>query len=369
MAVIAVGLPAGAAQATFPGTNGRIAFERSTVPDAHDIYSTNPDGSAQLNLTHNGANNRQVAWSPDGSHIAFRSDGDGFDDYYDIHVARADGLGPPVRISTTTSASDAAWAPDGRSILFADGFIYSVRSDGTGLRVLVGTGRFSIRPAWSPDGSKISFGHYDGRSGGPHIYVANADGSDMRRISADEDIETYGWSRWSPDGTRIVYFAALAGCQPFGCRRVYVVNADGTNRRAVSSLYGVYPTWSPDGSKIAFQGFRSGAHQIYTVNPDGTGETQLTNSSRDNYGPEWSPDSTQVVFSRATDNTQSLDVHVVNRDGSGDRRVTDGSGPQWQSIPHPKDAKRLCKAERSELGNKAFRARYGNYGGCVARRA
>jgi len=368
--VLAVALPAEVAQATFPGANGKIAFERSTVFAAHDIYAINPDGSGEINLTHNGANNRQVAWSPDGSRIAFFSDGDGLDDDYNIYVAKADGSGP-VRVADTGNAGSPAWSPDGRSIAFEDGFIYTVHPDGTGLRVLIGTGR-SGYPAWSPDGSKIAFAHDEGSSA-PDIYVANTDGSGMRRVTDDSD-ETNGWSSWSPDGTRIAYSAGRAGCEPFGCLRVYVVNADGTNRRMLTDDYGFYPTWAPDGSKIAFQAFRGSGQQIYTINPDGTGETRLTNSEEDNHGPEWSPDSTQLVFSRSSSNPPGLDVHVVNRDGTGERYVTDGSAPQWQPIPLPRDAKRLCKAERRRLGNKAFRARYGPvksssaaFRNCVAR--
>jgi len=149
------------AHATFPGANGKIAFERGNETAEHDIYAINPDGTGEINLTHNGGNNRRIAWSPDGSQIAFFSDGDGRDNYYDIHVANADGGGSPIRVTYTGNANYPAWSPDGRSIAFSDEFLYTVHSDGSGLRALTGTGR-SASPAWSPDGSKIAFGHYDG---------------------------------------------------------------------------------------------------------------------------------------------------------------------------------------------------------------
>ena len=105
MALLVTLLLAEVAQATFPGANGKIAFERGNETAEHDIYAINPDGTGELNLTHNGSNNRQIAWSPDGSQIAFFSDGDGRDNYYDIHVARADGSGSPIRVTTPATPS------------------------------------------------------------------------------------------------------------------------------------------------------------------------------------------------------------------------------------------------------------------------
>ena len=186
MALLVTLLLAEVAQATFPGANGKIAFERGNETAEHDIYAINSDGTGEINLTHNGSNNRQIAWSPDGSQIAFFSDGDGRDNYYDIHVARADGSGSPIRVSYTGNARQPAWSPDGRSIAFSDEFLYTVRPDGSGLRALTGTGR-SGYPTWSPDGSKIAFAHTLGFGFASGIYVVNPDGSGLRRLTDDLD--------------------------------------------------------------------------------------------------------------------------------------------------------------------------------------
>ena len=358
MVFLATLLLADVAQATFPGANGKIAFERGNETAEHDIYAINPDGSGELNLTHNGGNNRRIAWSPDGSQIAFFSDGDGRDNYYDIHVANADGSGSPIRVTYTGNANYPAWSPDGRSIAFADEFLYTVHSDGSGLRALTGTGR-SESPSWSPDGSKIAFGHTDGFGFATNIYVVNPDGSGIRRLTDDLD-RTNGMSSWSPDGSTIAYSSGRdPGCEGSGCLALYLMNPDGTNKRKLTDADAFQLSWAPDGSKLAFQDSRSGVPQIYTINADGTGETRITNSLKGNYGPEWSPDSSQLVFSRSSTPSPGLDVYVINRDGTGERFVTRGAGPQWQPIPLPRDPKRLCKAERHKLGNKAFRARYG----------
>jgi Tol biopolymer transport system component len=356
LAVAALVCAATAQAMTFPGANGKIAFERGNETAEHDIYAIDPDGSGEVNLTHNGSNNRQIAWSPDGSRVAFFSDGDGSDNYYDIHVAPVDGSGP-VRLADTGNAHSPAWSPDGQSVAFSDGYLYVVHADGTGLRAVAGPRTGS--PFWSPDGTKIAFvADYGDRS---DIYVVNADGSRLTRLTDDSEFPG-NWMSWSPDGTRIAYVAG----------RLYVMNADGSNKRKLSDTDGFYPTWAPDGSKISFSALGAGVFQVFTINPDGTGETQVTNGTTSSYGPGWSPDSTQLVFERQSP-TFGLDVYVINRDGTGERYVTVGEAPQWQSLPLPRDAKRLCKAARKRLGNKAFRKRYGTkkngtdaFSNCVA---
>ena len=252
MVLLVTVLLADVAQATFPGANGKIAFERGNETAEHDIYAINSDGTGEINLTHNGANNRQIAWSPDGSQIAFFSDGDGRDNYYDIHVARADGSGSPIRVSYTGNARQPAWSPDGRSIAFSDEFLYTVRPDGSGLRALTGTGR-SGYPTWSPDGSKIAFAHTLGFGFVSGIYVVNPDGSGLRRLTDDLD-QTNGIVSWSPDGSTIAYTSGRdPGCEDVSCLGIYLMNADGTNKRKLTDAFGL-PTWAPDGSKLALPG-------------------------------------------------------------------------------------------------------------------
>lgn len=349
--------PAAALHVTFPGANGKIAFELGNETAEHDIYTVNPDGSGALNLTHNGANNREIAWAPDGTRIAFFSDGDGSDNYFDIHVAGVDGSGA-VRITNTGNASYPAWSPDGGLIAYDDDYLYTVRPDGTGLRALTTT-RVAGHPAWSPDGSKIAFGSIDDARTRVDIHVVNRDGSGLRRLTDDLD-QTNGEVSWSPDGTTIAYSTGRElGCGHAGCNRIYLMDADGTDKRKLTDTEGYFPNWAPDGSKIAFSIFSEGGPQIHTINPDGTGEATLTSSPQGSYDPTWSPDSTQLVFSRSHIPRPGLDVWVINRDGTGERYVTAGGNPRWQPLPTGKTAERLCKAERRRLGNKAFRARYG----------
>ncbi|MBM3143047.1 MAG: hypothetical protein FJ005_08450 [Chloroflexi bacterium] len=72
---------------------------------------------------------------------------------------------------------------------------------------------------------------------------------------------------------------------------IYVVNADGSNQTRLTntSASDLYPTWSPDSKKIAFQSYRDGNWDICLMNADGSDQTRLTNNHSDDSGPDWSP--------------------------------------------------------------------------------
>jgi hypothetical protein len=98
-----------------------------------------------------------------------------------------------------------------------------------------------------------------------------------------------------------------------------VINVDGTNRHVLHPG-GADPIWSPDGEKVAF---RSG-NDIWTVNSDGTGGTNVTNAAGIDNPFFWSPDAEKIVFS--SNRTGSYDVYVINRDGTGLANITNTPG-------------------------------------------
>jgi WD40 repeat protein len=91
------------------------------------------------------------------------------------------------------------------------------------------------------------------------------------------------------------------------------------------------PTWSPDGTRIAFRSQRDGNDEIYIMNLDGTCQTNVTNDPADDWSPAWSPDGTQIAFAHFFDGNAYSDIAVINVDGTGLKRITTSSGeyPAW----------------------------------------
>ncbi len=123
------------------------------------------------------------------------------------------------------------------------------------------------------------------------IFVMNADGTDKRRLThtSYEDTDPI----WSRDGTLIAFVSDRSG--QF---EIYAMNADGSNERKLTSNGGWGPTWSPDDSLIAFEGYgEENSSNIYVMNSDGTGERRLTQNDSDVelYNSDWSPDGNQIV--------------------------------------------------------------------------
>ena len=121
------------------------------------------------------------------------------------------------------------------------------------------------------------------------------------------------------------------------------MNADGSNIIALAGVAGVFaegPVWSPDGTRIAFTGYKSTENRshIYIMSADGTGATQISPDSTSDVVSAWSPDGSQIGFTRSwqqgsTPSGEQCQVFVVGADGSHPVRLTNDSfcagGPVW----------------------------------------
>ena len=148
----------------------------------------------------------------------------------------------------------------------------------------------SSHPAWSPDGTRIAFAR------GTDVYTMDECGHD-KQLVLDWDA-TVGDLDWSPDGARLV--AELPNCAEFDCAPdIYVFGLDGSGLTNLTSEFfdDHHPSWSPDGTKIAFDSAQSGDQDVYTIEPDGTGLTNVT-AGDPAYAadPDWSPDGTQLIY-------------------------------------------------------------------------
>jgi Tol biopolymer transport system component len=283
LVVAATVLAAPAARAAYPGTNGSIIFTSRTT-GTEQIYRLNGDGS-WTPLTTDATSSTNPQWSPDGKKIAF-------DRALDVWVMNADGSHPKDLTPGADGGFDPTWSPDGKKIAYIDTHasqIFTMKADGSAQTQLTFDSSGAIEPAWSPDGSEIAF--RTSRSGfqAIDIWVVRLDGSGETDLTNSPGCDQM--PDWSPDGTRI----AFVSCRQAG-GNLWVMNADGSNPQPVGTPSAYVspqnPAWSPDGSTIlmgANEGM--GSIELWSIHPDGSGLTQLTNDPGQTYNtmPSWQP--------------------------------------------------------------------------------
>jgi Tol biopolymer transport system component len=283
-------------QSAVPAT-GRIVFT-SERDDNGEVYVMNADGSDQTNITNDPASDGEPSWSPDGTRIAFSSQRGG--PAQNIYTMSADG-GDVLQLTDTLAVDGGVqWSPDGSRIVFygfeqaSIGFLWLTGAEGGDAIPLLE----SIHPAspevtcaggfpggWFPDNQRIVFRGSHAGSGAGQICSVNADGTDIQVIFSEPD--TFSFSpAVSPDGKKIAFVSNRDGNY-----EIYVMDADGTNLQRVTTDEGSdeYPAWSPDGQWIAFASDRDGDFEIFIIRPDGTGLGQLTDNTARDIDPSWGP--------------------------------------------------------------------------------
>jgi Tol biopolymer transport system component len=116
---------------------------------------------------------------------------------------------------------------------------------------------------------------------------------------------------------------------------IYVMNADGSGRTQLTTdpAADFDPVWSPTGTHIAFRSHRDGNEEVYVMNADGSAQTNLTRNPTSDYSPAWSPDGTKIAFASDRLNRMGNDIWVMDADGSHPMRLTTISGiqeyPAW----------------------------------------
>lgn len=295
------------------------------------LLSTPGQGLAQQPRVEHLVDDYAGSFSPDGKTIVFERffstlrygvDTHPSPDRSVVLTMRADGSRKRVlRHPGARFEYDPTFSPDGRSILFVrDERIYVMRRDGGGAHPVRRDLLEQACPRFSPDGSKISF--WRGRPGAkPGAYfVMNADGGGLRRVVNARDRFAWGCPSWFPDGKRVAFVKDY---------NLYVASADGTNVEQITDdKDGTFyrPAVSPDGDWIACDGWSSRhGDGIILMRADGTGITRITDVKseiRSDGGASWSPDGRRIVFSGYRGRFKGAGVYVVNRDGTGLRRLS-----------------------------------------------
>jgi Tol biopolymer transport system component len=341
LAVAIIAVWAAPAWATFPGEDGRIAFQGQGSTHEHEIFSARPDGTDIRRLTSTESSWSSLPdWSPDGERIAFDS-------------GRAATPDHPVKELT-----------------------YVMNADGSSVTQVAKGGRFQLTPSWSPDGDSVAitaeWGNYPALAGIWIIPVSDPDGvarEKARRVTtfpgagAGREIDRFDYEpQFSPDGSSIVFTrykaprlsAIYRGRTASAIYRVGI-DGGGLERLTPWRLDASKPDWSPDGQRIAFDsGFgywdvvgrwpsapaarsTSGKGNIHVMRADGSERTRLTDREpvgrgragfyglrrlRGASNPVWSPSGTQIMYTRFF--PEKRELVAMNPDGSGKHVVVGG---------------------------------------------
>jgi Tol biopolymer transport system component len=227
------------------------------------------------------------------------------------------------------------------------------------------------QPAWSPDGSKIAF--VSDRDGKPEIYLMDVDGSNQNRLTHSETGAKL--PVWFPNGEKIAYisfskyspslktlniidinngsvvelekasmleghsfspdgnYIVVSGCSGWDvCTpQIYKINLN-TNERTFLGE-GIEPTWSPDGSEIAFASYIDENWDIYIIDANGTQKSRLTSQSTVEKFPAWSPDENYMAFCSKSREGGNFNIYTTPLTGRGRNRITESLAddvfPTW----------------------------------------
>jgi hypothetical protein len=233
-------------------------------------------------------------------------------------------------IGLAALALSIVWTPESADLLFVsrrsgNSEIYVKR--GATIENLTNHPAGDNWPEWSPDGRRILF--QSQRSGNLDIWVMNADGSDVRQLTDHPEPDYL--PAWSPDGRTIVFTSWRNEGDSERTNHIYVMNADGTDeRRLVAASLGTSAgaTFSPDGTQIVYsRALSENGADIFVARNDGSGEKQLTEGGDVYHGsPVFSPDGSRIAF--YADNGESSALVVMSSDGTH-RRVIRSEGKNW----------------------------------------
>ena len=360
----------------------QIAFQSRALSGAGQIYVMNSDGSDVTQITNHDWSVRNPVWSPDGRRIAFNDANASGTPIRRIYVMNADGSGMTQLTSSDGYNSSPSWSTDGRQIVFTsmmdgDRGIYVMNADGSDVTRLTYHPADDLDPSWSPvietatvnpvtddhgsspsnatpidadsalDGSietvaDVDFFSFQVEALARYTIevrpLSNVDigivlyDSNGSRVAEDDDIMTL----YDSSGSRIRRGDALASMIEWTAQEsaAYYIVVYGADAGAYELSLSFVPSAldAPLHGRIAFTSLWGGEYQIYVMNADGSEATRLTDASRPDWHPSWSPDGRQIAFDSG-DEHGKLDIYVKNADGSGVTRLTDDAGsdrsPSW----------------------------------------
>lgn len=308
---------------------------------------------AVTNLTDNGdtSYDEKPIWSPDGTKVAFVSDftdtGHGEKNVFVMSTtATGDDINLATQITHYSSGAkaldDLAWSPDGSRIAYTrgtnagDDSVWVVNADGTSTFPLeIGGSGAKRHPAWSPDSSQIAYAVV--KNAPEQIYIASSGGGIGQPLANGVGHEP----TWQPHGSKIAFDAYKSG--GFGYIDLHVVNADGSGSPLIvhpnQYTEWTFNAWSPDGGRIAYRSSEASGATVYRVmNADGSGDHPIADpGAGDARYASWSPDGSRIVYEAASlADISKRNLFIANSDGSGGVQPLTADGkskdPAWRVV-------------------------------------
>ena len=317
--------------------------EIAYVCKGEDICLLDPDNPAAVtNLTDNEGTSldEKPIWSPDGKKIAFISNFGVGGNTKNLFVMEPEAPGQAINLAVQVThfpngeqLGEAVWSPDGSRIAFVVGNsesndkVEAANSNGTTATPVI-VAVHGVHPSWAPDSGKIAYS-YEGQ-----VYIENADGSGspapLAGGNGDEPV-------WSPDGSKIAYGREFTNIQIIGA-------SGGTPLTITNSSQFAFASWSPSGAQLAYHEQEGENSYFQIVNADGSGKHHLPivqDLNANGPAPSWSPDGTRLVF-QGRNFSEPLhatnEVYIANTDGSGSVTALTGDQgfstyPSWRPSP------------------------------------
>lgn len=263
-------------------------------------------------------------FSPNGSYVSFESE----DDIWKVNVR----TGESKRLTThVTRDSQAAWSPDGSEIAFVSGrwgdtavYVMSAEGEREGLRQVTPDGFGGRNPIWSPDGKYILFiaGRDDEHPYSSAIYRVDANGGRPEALTPDDEARNV-WPSFSPDGDRIAYISDRSGFL-----NIWEMIPAGSNHRQITDVAQAqyYPDsyyiqsvglrWSPEGDRILYFTNRLGNLDLMTVNVASRKTSLISEKDGSHHPVGWIDDETIAYVYESYRTAPDLYIQNLNEDGS-----------------------------------------------------